>query len=352
MAENRAKTESGSLEEVQKLLGRETTYEGVDEVTRSDIRRKIEVYCFDCPLHYDEAVARAHGYRTIIAPSSMAPLWAMPAYWSPGEPSIYAPGLRERNGTARVNTPTPFSKGFNSASEVEHFEPLYPGDRLRGAWKLVEINPKRTRLGDGVFLTAETRLSKLTGELVAIQRNTGYRYNPTPERVEAVKAAPREPPPPSDQVLDDSNPQVDWNQQLSFESVNIEDEVPPYNVWLNYQRIVMSVAVDRMWGSIHHNRDAARAAGLDDIIFNTRGYEMVFEIALRRWIGLDGRLRKLGPFRMVKNSHPGDTLTCRARVVNKEVVDNVGRVHLEISVQNPRAEAARGQAIVSLPMNA
>jgi len=352
MAEDRAKTESDSLEETQKLLGRETTYEGVDEVTRSDIRRKIEVYCFDCPLHYDEAVARAHGYRTIIAPSSMAPLWAMPAYWSPGEPSIYAPGLRERNGTARVNTPTPFSKGFNSASEVEHFEPLYPGDRLRGAWKLVEINPKRTRLGDGVFLTAETRLSKLTGELVAIQRNTGYRYNPTPERVEAVKAAPREPPPPSDQVLDDSNPQVDWNQQLSFESVNIGDEVPPYNVWLNYQRIVMSVAVDRMWGSIHHNRDAAHAAGLEDIIFNTRGYEMVFEIALRRWIGLDGRLRKLGPFRMVKNSHPGDTLTCRARVVNKEVVDNVGRVHLEISVQNPRAEAARGQAIVTLPMNA
>jgi acyl dehydratase len=67
-------------------------------------------------------------------------------------------------------------------------------------------------------------------------------------------------------------------------------------------------------------------------------------------MGLDGRLRKLGPFRMVKNSHPGDTLTCRARVVNKEVLDNQGRVHVEISVQNPRAEAARGQAIVSLPM--
>jgi len=116
------------------------------------------------------------------------------------------------------------------------------------------------------------------------------------------------------------------------------------------RRIVMSVAVDRMWGSNHHNRDAARAAGLDDIIFNTRGYEMVFEIMLRRWMGLDGRLRKLGPFRMVKSSHPGDTLTCSSRVMNKEVIDNQGRVHMEISVQNPRAQAARGQAIISLPM--
>ena len=66
---------------------------------------------------------------------------------------------------------------------------------------------------------------------------------------------------------------------------------------------------------------------------------MGMEITLRRWIGLDGRLNKLGPFRMVKNSHPGDLLTCSARVVNKEVVDGKGRVDLEISVRNPRASA-------------
>ena len=347
---DRAITETGSLEETRKWLGRETTFEGVDEVTRNDIRRKLEVYCFDCPLHYDENVARAHGYRTIIAPAAMTPLWAMPAYWSPGEPSIYAPGLREKNGTVRVDVPTPFSKGFNASAEAEYFEPLYPGDRLRGTSKLIEINPKRTRLGDGVFLTAETRLWKQTGELVAIQRNTGYRYNPLPERLEAVQEQPREQEPKAAEIPESTNPKVDWHRQLSFESVNIGDDVPPHSVWLNYQRIVMSVAVDRMWGSIHHNRDAARAAGLDDIIFNTRGYEMVFEITLRRWIGLDGMLKKLGPFRMVKNSHPGDTLTCRGRVANKEVADGEGRVRLEVWVQNPRAEAARGEAIVSLPI--
>ena len=87
------------------------------------------------------------------------------------------------------------------------------------------------------------------------------------------------------------------------------DEVPPYHLWLNYQRIVMSVAADRMFSSIHHNRDIAREGGLNDIIFNTKGYETIFEITLRRWMGLDGKIRKVGPFRMVKNSHPGDTIT-------------------------------------------
>src|SRR5437867_5714153 len=112
----------------------------------------------------------------------------------------------------------------------------------------------------------------------------------------------------------------------------------------------MSVAVDRMFGSIHHNREHARKAGLDDVIFNPRGYEMMFEITLRRWMGLDGRIRKMGPFRMVKNSHPGDTITGRAKVVSKEVQDGQGLVHLEIGVDNPRGEAARGAVTVSLPV--
>jgi len=72
--------------------------------------------------------------------------------------------------------------------------------------------------------------------------------------------------------------------------------------------------------------------------FNTRGYEMVYEITLRRWMGLDGRLRKLGPFRMVSNAHPGDALTCQ------------GFVQIDVWVDSPRGEAAKGQAVVSLPL--
>ena len=114
----------------------------------------------------------------------------------------------------------------------------------------------------------------------------------------------------------------------------------------------MSVAADRMFSSIHHNRDRAREGGLEDIIFNTLGYEMVFEITLRRWMGLDGRVRKLGPFRMVKNSHPGDTLICRCRVTEKNAQDEEALVRVDIAVDNPRGEAARGEALISLPRGA
>ncbi|HLY63930.1 MAG TPA: MaoC family dehydratase N-terminal domain-containing protein [Chloroflexota bacterium] len=336
------------LAETRAWLGRETSFEGADEVTLGDIRRKLEVYCCDCPLHYDEKAAQAHGYRTVVAPVTLTHLWAMEPYWSPGEPSAWAPGLREKNGTGRSDIPNPYTKGFNASSEREFFEPIYPGDRLHGSWKLTDIQQKTTRLGEGVFMTNEVSIYKQTGELVAIDRSTGFRYNPLSAEVERAQAARRDAIPPPAEVPA-ANPEVDWSHQVHFEDVNVGDELPPYSLWLNYQRIVMSVAADRMFSSIHHNRDRAREGGLDDIIFNTLGYEIVFEITLRRWMGLDGRIRKLGPFRMVKNSHPGDALLCHCRVTEKLVQDGAPLVRLDIAVENPRAESARGEALVSLP---
>jgi acyl dehydratase len=337
------------LAEMAEWLDVEREDECPDEVTLNEIRHKLEVYCFDCPLHYDEAVAQAHGYRTIVAPAVMTGIWTTPAYWTPGEPPPFAPGLRERNGTRREQLPVPYKRGFNAASEWEAYEPLYPGDRMRVTTKLVKIEPKTTRVGTGAFITHENRFIKTTGELVMISRGTAFRYDPDPNVLESARNTPVEQPPATEQPPE-SDPVVDWSRQIRFGEVLVGDEVPPYHIWLNYQRIVMSVAADRMFSSIHHNREIARDGGLTDIIFNTRGYEMMFEITLRRWMGLDGRIRKMGPFRMVKNSHPGDTITGRAKVTGKEIKDDLGLIQLEIGVDNARGEAARGEVTVSIPV--
>jgi len=341
-----------SLDELQGWIGREHGFAGADAVTRNDIRRKLEVFCFDCPLHYDDAVAQAHGYRELVAPVAMTPLWAMPAYWTPGQPIFYGPGLREQPGGIRTDLPVVYPRGVNTATEWEYFAPLYPGDELEGNWRLVEVKPRQTRLGDGVFLTVETVILKRNGELVAKNRNTGYRYNerkddaPREKRgKDAGEGANAAPP----VLADVTSEPADWRRQLRFGEVAVGDEVPPFSMWLSYQRIVMSVAVDRMWSGIHHNRDRAREGGFQDIIFNTRSYEMLFETMLRRWIGLDGRIRKLGPFRMNGSSYPEDVITAKARVVEKSADGEEKRVKLELSVANPRGEAARGEAQVALP---
>ena len=342
-----------SLDELQSWIGREHEFAGVDEVTRNDIRRKLEVYCFDCPLHYSDEAARAHGYRGIVAPVALTPLWAMPAYWTPGEPVLYRPGVREQAGGIRTDFPVPagFQGGVNTATSWEHFEPVYPGDALRGHWRLVEIKPRQTKLGDGIFVTVEATLLKRTGELVAKNRNTHYRFVPKDADAKREKAV--EPPPATLKAEGSDMPPVttdavDWSRQLRFDAIAIGDAVPPYSMWLSYQRIVMSVAADRMFSGLHHNRELARWRGFRDIIFNTRGYEMMFEIMLRRWIGLDGKIVRLGPFRMTGSSYPGDVVTVRAHVTAK-TGPSERLATVEIVAVNDRGDAAKGEAQVSLP---
>jgi 3-methylfumaryl-CoA hydratase len=233
----------------------------------------------------------------------------------------------------------------NTGTEWEFFEPLYPGDRLEGSWKLAEIRPRETRLGNGVFLIVDTLIYKTTGELVAKNRNTNFRYTPK------ASDAPREKKsaPPAEVSAREVTPPAapDWSRQLRPGDVSVGDEVPPFSMWLSYQRIVMSVAVDRMFSGIHHNRDRAREAGFADIIFNTRSYELLFEAMLRRWIGLDGRIVKMGPFRMGGSSYPDDIVTAKAKVTAKP--EGTNRIAVELVALNDRGEAARGEAQVELP---
>jgi acyl dehydratase len=332
-----------SLEETEKWIGRAHAFAGVDEVSRNDIRRKLEVYCFDCPLHYDDDVARAHGYRGTVAPATLTPLWSMPAYWNPGEPPAFGPGITEKPGGVRIEVPAPFKRAVNAGSEWQYFAPLYPGDRIHGQWKLTEIKPRETRLGKGAFFTFDMEMLNQSGERIALNRNTLFRYNPAPK---PEGQAPRERPAPAVvEASEQTTAPVDWSKQLRHGEVKVGDELPPYSIWLSYQRIVMGVAADRMYSGIHHNRDQARSGGLADIIYNTRGYEMMFELTLRRWMGLDGRLTRLGPFKMGASSHPGDVITGRGKVTG--IAD--GRVQLEIAVVNPRGDAATGEAEVALP---
>src|SRR3990170_1844207 len=89
MSDETSMTKGISSEDMRAYLGRESSFEGADEVSRNDIRRKLEVYCFHCPIHYEEEAAKAHGYRTVVAPNTMTSLWSMPAYWYPGEAMFY-----------------------------------------------------------------------------------------------------------------------------------------------------------------------------------------------------------------------------------------------------------------------
>ena len=150
------------------------TLTGADAVCEGDIRRKLEVIGWDCPLHYNEAAAREHGYESIVSPVSMARVWAMPAYWRPGEPML---------GDEPMSTPIPATdvpgEGdtmIATGVRTEHLQPIYPGDRISAAAVLRSVTPKQTRVGPGAFLVVETTYTNQRDEKVAVETVTLLRF--------------------------------------------------------------------------------------------------------------------------------------------------------------------------------
>ena len=160
-----------------------------DEVEQGAIRKYCEPLEFDCPLHYDDEVARKYGYKGVLAPySAIHQTFASVPIWRPGEPTRW-PSADPDAFTVRepANAPPPLpmpptTASFVSDMEIEYLAPVYLGDRLRVQGnKLVAATPRKTSIGFGAFLIFEREVRNQRGELVAKVRNGSFRYNPGAE---------------------------------------------------------------------------------------------------------------------------------------------------------------------------
>ena len=174
---------SESWDEAEAKVGKKIgTFEGPDAVTLSDIRRRLQVLEWDCPLHYDEEVAREHGYAGVVAPAAMHMTVTLPSYWEPGKPRNQDLSHRFMPTLPMVVAAPGEGDGMiDTECEVEYFEPIYPGDKIKATSKITSVTRKKTKVGDGAFIVIESDYTKQTGELVATDRLTLFRYTPEGE---------------------------------------------------------------------------------------------------------------------------------------------------------------------------
>jgi acyl dehydratase len=148
--------------------------EGVDPVSLADIRRKLEVVGLDCPLHADEKVAQANGYRTVPAPVSMLRGAVTPAYWRGGEELATDRALFPPIPVAMV--PAPGNRLFATGTKTFYLEPMYPGDVISGTAVLTSMTRKSISVGDGAFMVVETTYTNQRGDVVARDVLTVFRF--------------------------------------------------------------------------------------------------------------------------------------------------------------------------------
>ncbi|MGE2721945.1 FAS1-like dehydratase domain-containing protein [Mycolicibacterium celeriflavum] len=122
------------------------------------------------PSYWDEEFARRQ-WGGLLAPTGLLMGWLIPPPWSPnGQPPVAAIALR---------VPLPGTTFVNAANDAEFCCPIVEGDRLNVVEEVVSVSAqKRTRLGVGHFVETCDEFRRDDGTLVALNRNTLFRFSP------------------------------------------------------------------------------------------------------------------------------------------------------------------------------
>ena len=159
----------------------------IDQIERGAIRKYVEPLEMDCPIFYDEDVARAHGYEGIPAPTSgISQTWLETGVWTPQRELAWptddrdAPPPRSPAPEGAIPPPVPeTTAAFATDIEIEYHKDAYVGDRLTNSGnRLISCVPKQTSVGRGAFQILESYVHNQDGELIATVRRGLYSYVP------------------------------------------------------------------------------------------------------------------------------------------------------------------------------
>lgn len=126
------------------------------------------------PSYWDDEFARLH-WGGLIAPPALLMGWLIPPPWLPDG--------RVPTAAIAIRVPLPGTTFINASNEVEFPCPIVEGDRLSVVEEVVSVSPvKRTRLGAGHFVETCDHFHRADGTLVAVNRNTLFRFTPEGDR--------------------------------------------------------------------------------------------------------------------------------------------------------------------------
>lgn len=135
----------------------------VFEVDNLGCRQFARSVGYTDPVFFDEAAAKAKGYRGILAPVGFL-----------GHP-VYDPAKPPR-GPESSGLNIPYKRVLNGGTDVEYFQEVCAGDRLTARTKITDLVEREGKVGPMLLVSTETTFRNERGETVAIQRGGAIRY--------------------------------------------------------------------------------------------------------------------------------------------------------------------------------
>lgn len=161
-----------------------------DPINETAIRYYCEVVEDGNPLYWDEEFAKGSEYGRVIAPPQALFSMTFQPFWTPDfvKQKTAADVKAVNGGDTEAAGPNAMSVvreyGYATAtvvgSQMEYLEPFGPGDgRILSQGMTTDVSaPKKTRVGEGVFVTSVTEYRTEVGQrLVGRQTMTLMLYN-------------------------------------------------------------------------------------------------------------------------------------------------------------------------------
>lgn len=154
--------------ELQATIGKRSGKPRVMEVDKLQIRLFARSVGHTDPIYYDEAAAKAAGFRGLVAP---------PGYL--GTP-IFNPGGAPEGPMGSGSGPQPsrpLNRVLNGGTQIEYFDSICAGDVLEAEGYVSDIQEREGSIGQMLITENKTEYKRQSdGKIVAIATGQGIRY--------------------------------------------------------------------------------------------------------------------------------------------------------------------------------
>ena len=139
----------------------------VSEVDKTAVRMFARSVGHVDAVYYDEAAAKAAGYRSLPCPPGYLGTPVFRAGTAEGGPPMQGGGAQPSRPLRRV---------LNGGTDIEYMDDICAGDVLTAKSHLSELEERTGSIGDMLISTNKTVYTNQTGKVVAIMTGTGIRY--------------------------------------------------------------------------------------------------------------------------------------------------------------------------------
>ena len=135
-------------------------------------------------------------------------------------------------------------------------------------------------------------------------------------------------------------------RSLRFEEVRVGDELPALPIPVTTSLIVAGAVASQDYTPVHHDREAARAAGMQDVFMNILNTNGLVSRFVTDWAGPDARVVRLA-VKLGTPNLPGDTMTLSGAV--SEVDAGASSVTVQVTGKNSWGNHVTGSVRLVLP---